>query len=146
MRTVITKRNCEAVQSAHPGTTNPAGILKDSYRERLLKYIPVEIVVLYVAVYGMAYAMLAADPVFPLIARWILIGGIVATPLYLLEAEHVTDWVQLMVATAGFVLWGFALGVVPLSELPGYNQIVASLAFPLYVFISPMIEGMPERW
>jgi hypothetical protein len=145
MRTVITKRNCEAVQFVYPGT-DTAGIRKDTYRERLLKYIPAEIVVLYVAVYGIAYAVLAADPVFPLAARWVLIAGIVATPLYLLEAEHVTDWVQLVISTAGFVLWGFALGVVPLSELPGYNQIAASLALPLYVFISPMIEGLPERW
>lgn len=145
MRMVITKRNCERVQVSYPGK-DLSGIRKDTYRERLLKYIPAEIVVFYVAVYGIAYAILAADPAFSLVARWVLIAGIVATPLYLLEAEHVTDWVQLVISTAGFVLWGFGLGVVPLSELPGYNQIAASLALPLYVFISPIIEGMPERW
>jgi hypothetical protein len=145
MRMVITKRNYETVKAGYHGP-DPACIATDSYRERLLKYIPVEMVVLYVAVYGCAYAVFAADPLFPIAARWILIAGIVATPLYLLEIEHVTDWVQLVISTAGFVLWGFALGVVPLSELPGYNQIAASLALPLYIGISPLIEGRPERW
>jgi hypothetical protein len=145
MRMVITKRNRETINVIYPGT-DPACLQEDTYRERLLKYIPAEILVLYIAVFGIAYAMLAADPIFPMIARWVLIAGIVATPLYLLEAERVTDWVQLAISTAGFVLWGFALGVVPLSEFTGYNQIVASFALPLYIFISPLIEGLPEKW
>jgi hypothetical protein len=142
---VITKRNYETVQVGRPGTA-PGAISPDSYRERLFKYIPAEIVVLYVAVYGIAYAIFAADPLFPPAARWILIAGIVATPLYLWDTEYVTDRVQLIISTAGFVLWAFALGVVPLSDLPGYNQVVASLALPVYVFLSPLIEGIPERW
>ncbi len=144
MRTVITKRNSYAVKvgtGAAPGEPAP-----DSYRERLFKYIPAEVVLLYVAVYGIAYALFAADPLFSLFARWILIAGIIGTPLYLWNAGHVTDWVQLVISTFGFVLWACALGVVPVSELPGYNQIVASLALPLYVFLSPLIEGIPDRW
>jgi len=142
---VITKRHCGAVQAGTPGT-DPPGLPTDSYRERLLKYIPVEIIVFYVAVYGLAYALFSADPLFPFVARLILTAGIVATPLYLLEAEHVTDWVHLGISTAGFVIWGFALGVVPLSDIPGYNQVAASLALPVYVFLSPLVEGIPDRW
>ncbi len=133
------------VTAGSPGAV-PVGISPDTYRERLLKYIPAEIVVVYVAVYGIAYALAAADPLFPLAARWILIAGIVATPLYLWEAGHVTDRVQLIISTFGFVLWAFALGVVPVSDLPGYNQVVASLALPFYVLISPLVEGLPDRW
>jgi hypothetical protein len=145
MRMVITKRNYETIQAGSPGTA-PLAISVDSYRERLFKYIPAEIVVLYVAVYGIAYAVFAADPLFSLAARWILIAGIVATPLYLWETEHVTDWVQLVISAFGFVLWACALGVVPVSSLPGYNQVAASLALPVYVFLSPLIEGIPDTW
>jgi len=145
MRMVITKRNYETVPAGSSGTAS-VGVSHDSYRERLFKYIPAEIVVIYVAVYGIVYAIFAADPLFPLAARWILIAGIAATPLYLWDAEHVTDWVQLVISTFGFVLWAYALGVVPVSALPGYNQVVASLALPIYVFLSPLIEGIPERW
>lgn len=144
MRMIITKRNSVTVKdgtgAAH-GKPTP-----DTYRERLFKYIPAEVVVLYVAVYGIAYALFAADPLFSLIARWILIAGIVGTPLYLWKAGQVTDWVQLVISTTGFVLWACALGVVPVSEMPGYNQIIASLTLPLYVVLSPLIEGIPERW
>jgi hypothetical protein len=141
---VITKRNSMAVKDGSGAAWEKP--TPDSYRERLFKYIPAEVVVLYVAVYGIAYALLAADPWFSLIARWILIAGIVGTPLYLWKAGQVTDWVQLVISTAGFVLWACALGVVPVSEMPGYNQIIASLALPLYVVLSPLIEGIPERW
>ena len=144
MRTVITKRNSGAVKDATGAAS--AGPAPDSYRERLFKYIPAEVVVLYVAVYGIAYALFAADPLFSLMARWFLIAGIVGTPLYLWKTQQVTEGVQLVISTAGFVLWVCALGVVPVSELPGFNQIIASLALPLYVFLSPLIEGIPDRW
>jgi hypothetical protein len=145
MRTVITKRNCNAAEPGYSGMA-PADIANDSYRDRLSKYIPVETVVLYVSVYGCTYALISGDPLFPIAARWILIAGIVATPLWLRKAEEVTDGIQLAISTIGFILWGCALGVVPLTELPGYNQVIASLALPLYVFVSPLIEGIPERW
>ena len=145
MRMVITKRNCGMVTAGSPGAA-PAGISTDTYRERLLKYIPAEIVVVYVAVYGIAYAVAATDPLFPLTARWILIAGIVATPLYLWEAEHVTELVQLIISTFGFMMWVFAIGVVPVSDLPGFNQVLASLALPLYILVSPLFEGIPDRW
>lgn len=143
MRTVISPRTIGILQDRTPV---PSGIKPDSYRERLLKYIPAEILVLYVAVYGSAYAIAASDPLFPLAARWILIAGIVAVPLYLMRAEGVTDWVQLVISTAGFVLWTAALGVVPVADLPGYNQVAASIFLPAYVFLSPLIEGIPEQW
>ena len=144
MRMIITKRSSVAGKDGTGAAWGKPA--PDSYRERLFKYIPAEVVVLYVAVYGIAYAMFAADPLFSLMARWILIAGIVGTPLYLWKAGQVTDWVQLVISTAGFVLWACALGVVPVSEMPGYNQIIASLALPLYVVLSPLIEGIPERW
>ncbi len=145
MRLVITKRTRDLVATA-AGHPDRSMISCDSYRERLQKYIPVEIIAIYIALYGIAYAVFAYDPLFPPAARWLLIAGIVATPWYLLKAEQVTDWVQLVISTAGFFIWAAALGVVPVTDLPAYNQLAASLALPLYVFLSPLIEGIPERW
>lgn len=145
MRLVVTKRNYDALN-----TGNPAGpgqeIRKDSYRERLVKYVPIEILVLYVAVYGTSYALLSFQPYFPVLARWILLAGIAGTLLYLWKVEKVTDWIQLVISTAGFVIWAFAFGVVPVAGLPGYNQVVAALILPIYVFGIPLIEGIPDHW
>jgi hypothetical protein len=140
MRMVITKRNIDRVAA---GTAGP---VPDTYRERLLKYIPAEVIAVYVALYGIAYAVAAYDPLFPPVARWILIAGVMATPVYLWKAEGVTDAVQLAISTAGFLLWACALGVEPVAGLAGYNQVAASLALPAYVFLTPFIEGIPERW
>jgi hypothetical protein len=145
VRLVVTKRNYDALNTRAGGV--PGGeIPSDSYRERLIKYVPVEILVLYVAVYGSLYAIMSFQPYFPLIARWILLAGIAATVLWLWKIEGVTDGVQLAISSFGFLVWVFAFGVVPVAGLPGYNQVVAALFLPVYVFGTPLIEGIPGRW
>lgn len=145
MRLVVTKRNYEILNTGGRGAVG-VDIRPDSYRERLVKYIPVEVLVLYVAAYGGAYATLSFQPYFTLIARWIFLAGIAATLLWLWKVEGVTDWVQLAISLFGFVVWIFALGVVPVAELPWYNQVAAAIFLPVYVFGTPLIEGIPERW
>jgi peptidoglycan/LPS O-acetylase OafA/YrhL len=145
VRLVVTKRNYNILNTGGPGAAGEE-IRPDSYRERLVKYIPVEALVLYVAAYGSTYATLSFQPYFSLIARWIFLAGIAATLLWLWKVEGVKDWVQLAISTFGFVVWVFALGVVPVAELPWYNQVAAALFLPVYVFGTPLIEGIPERW
>ena len=52
MRQVITRRNRDVVLLDTAGRVILV-IPNDSYRERLLKYIPVETIALFIAVYGM---------------------------------------------------------------------------------------------
>jgi len=145
MRLVVTRRNYDAINTRGPAGSG-AEIRTDSYRERLIKYIPAEVLALYVAAYGTTYALLSYQPYFALLARWILLAGIFCTILYLWKIEGVTDWVQLVISTFGFVIWAFAFGVVPVTELPWYNQVAAALFLPVYIFGTPLIEGIPERW
>ena len=143
MRLVVTGRNYDSINTL---AGRADGIPLDSYRERLIKYVPVETLVLFVALYGTAYAVMAYQPYFPILSRWILIAGIIATFLWLRLVEEVTDWVQLIISTFGFVVWTFAFGVVPVTDLPWYNQVAAALFLPVYIFGTPLIEGIPERW
>ncbi|HII99529.1 MAG TPA: hypothetical protein HA272_09830 [Methanoregula sp.] len=145
MRLVVTKRNYDAVNTRGPALFGEE-IRTDSYRERLVKYIPVEALVLYVAIYGSTYALFAYQPFFSLLARWILLAGIAVTLLWLWKIEGVTDGIQLAVSAFGFVAWVFAFGVVPVAELPWYNQVAAALFLPVYVFLTPLIRGIPDRW
>ena len=145
MRQVVTRRNCDRVLS-RAEIPNESEIRYDTYRERLVKYIPVEIIVIYIALYGSTYAILGTDPIFAIPARWLVIAGIICTPVYLWKGEQVTDWVQLLISTTGFGIWVFALGAVPFADLPWYNQIAASIFLPVYTFVSPLIDGVPERF
>jgi len=145
MRLVVTQRNYDALNTRAPGAPDNE-IRPDTYRERLVKYVPVEALVLYVAAYGSTYAAFSQEPWFPLLARWIFVAGTAGTFLYLWKCEKVTDWVQLVISTAGFVVWVFAFGVVTVAELSWYNQVAAALFLPVYVFGTPLVEGLPDRW
>ena len=145
MRLVITKRNRDGVLLDASGRVN-RGIPDDSYRERLIKYIPSETIALFIAVYGITYYLSGSEDWYPLMSRWILIAGILGTLLYLWHAEGVTDLVQLAISTIGFVLWACALGIVTVASLPYYNAVVAAVLLVVWVFGAPFIEGMPEQW
>lgn len=145
MRLVITKRNRNAVLLDASGRVN-RGIPDDSYRERLMKYIPVEVIAIFIAVYGITYYLSGSETWYPLMARWILIFGILGTMLYLWQIEGVTDPVQLAISTIGFVLWACALGIVAVTSLPYYNAVVAAVFLIAWVFLAPFIDGMPETW
>jgi hypothetical protein len=145
MRFVITKRHRNAVLLDATGRVSQ-GIPDDSYRERLIKYIPAETLALFVAVYGITFYLSGSEAWYPLMARWVLIAGILGTMLYLWRAEGVTDIVQLAISTIGFVLWACALGIVTVASLPFYNAVVAAVLLIVWVFGAPFIEGMPETW
>ena len=145
MRTVITKRNRATVLLDASGRVNQ-GIPEDSYRERLIKYVPVETIALFIALYGITYYLSGSQDWYPLMARWILIAGILGTVVYLWHTEGVADPVQLGISTIGFAIWACALGIVTVSTLPYYNQVAASALLIAWVFGAPFIEGMPERW
>ena len=145
MRQVVTRRKHDAVLFRR-GTTPGQDLPCDTYRERLVKYVPVEILVFYIAVYGSTYAVIGTELFFPILARWLAIAGIICTPVYLWKAEQVSDGIQLLVSTAGFVVWVFALGVFPVVELPWYNQVVAAVFLPVYTLLCPFVEGIPESW
>ena len=145
MRLVITKRNRDAVLLDASGRVS-RGIPDDSYRERLIKYIPSETIALFIAVYGITNYLSGSETWYPLMARWILVAGILGTLLYLWQAEGVTDLVQLGISTIGFVFWACALGVVTVASLPFYNAVVAAVLLIVWVFGAPFIEGIPEKW
>ena len=115
--------------------------------ERLVKYVMVEIIVLWWLPLRASYVVASLQtPWFSSTALWFLLAGIVAVPLYLWKAEGVCDKLQIAISIVGFVLFAFALGVVPLSALPGYNRLIASVALPVYVFVSPWFDRVPDRW
>ncbi|MDO9550303.1 MAG: hypothetical protein Q7J03_04960 [Methanoregula sp.] len=140
---MVTRRNRDAVLSRAKGSYNK-DTPNDSYRERLIKYTPVETIALFITVYGITYYLYGSEGWYPVVARWILILGILGTVLYLWKAENVTDVVQLGISAIGFFIWVYALGVIPVTSLPYYNAVVAGLLLVAYVFLAPLIDGIPE--
>jgi hypothetical protein len=145
LRLVVTKRNRDLVLSRAKGSLGE-DTPNDSYRERLVKYTPVETIALFIAVYGISYYLSGTESWYPVVARWILILGVLGTVLYLWKGENITDPVQLGISAIGFLIWVCALGVITVTSLPFYNAVAAGLLLIAYVFLAPLVEGVPEVW
>jgi hypothetical protein len=83
----------------------------DGYIDRLVKYIPSEIIALYL---GVANVVPVTDPSYHL-ALWIVFGAAtVCTPIYMYfvtqAADEPTLWSQIVISSIAFPIWVFAIG------------------------------------
>ena len=127
------------------GAPGPSQVPKqenaDDYLSRLLKYIPAEIVGLYLAVRGIV-PVAATDVLwYVAVASWILV------PLYFWKVTTIDDKrpliIQIVLATIAFPIWVFAIGGQPVESLHGYpgHEYLASIilifATVLFGWIAP---------
>jgi hypothetical protein len=137
MRQVVTHKNISRVKAKLPEEEKEK-VKPDKLQELILKYIPAEVVTLYILVYGIAKAAENEIP-FELIS-WVLVGvGIIGTILYLWRIAKV-DWLQILISTVAFAVWVFAMGHA-FSQLSWYNQVYGALMLPIYTFFIPIIIG-----
>ena len=113
----------------------------DDYKDRLLKYIPAEVVALYLTLDGIIKAATGQlSPREMVWAGWIIFAALlVLTPVYLLKMAGVTKKLQLFVSTLAFAVWIFALPDGIFKSLSWYRPVFGALVLPLYTFLVPMI-------
>ncbi|MBP9807422.1 hypothetical protein KBF38_03845 [bacterium] len=114
----------------------------DSYFEKLVKYIPADILAAYVAITGITASN---DP--PLWLTWGVFGVLLAlTPLYVCYVKTVPKgfltsktfhWVT---ACLAFAAWVFALGG-PFATFVWYKPYLGSVVLILTTLIIPVLEG-----
>jgi hypothetical protein len=105
------------------------GAAVDTYFDRVIKYIPADIVSAWVAVIGIVKS---ASGIPTSTVLWIcFLFGIAITFVWTPWQTGVSGaypaWVQATVCTIAFVVWVFALGE-PFTSLYWYNQLYGSLA------------------
>jgi len=109
----------------------------DDYLSRLIKYIPAEVVAVYLAMQAIVSS--ATDAPGWLI--WAVFGGLlVLTPLYLRRVARVDKWVQISLSALAFVVWVFALPDGPFTSFDWYNPVYPALALIFATFVFPIIE------
>ncbi len=120
-QTDVTKQREAAVAAAEPTTT------ADTYADRLIKYIPAEVVTLY-------FTLDALLPEGREILAWIVfLVLVVLTPIYLMRVQKVSKRMQLVISTVAFIVWVFRLGG-PFDGLSWYDPLYGALLLPLYTF------------
>jgi hypothetical protein len=111
----------------------------DDYQSRLLKYIPAEVIAVYLTLDSV---LRSARNQIPLqLWLWVIFAVLlVGTPLYLWRVSKVTKKGQLIISTIAFAVWVFALGGVFASQA-WYRPVYGALLLPLYTFFVPVLSG-----
>lgn len=131
-RAIAPSRDVTEAESALP-------IEPDNYATRLLKYIPAEIVGLYITSEAVIRASSEGTSMYALM--WIVfLFGLVMTPLYLHRVTKVTRKSQLLVSTVAFGIWVFALGG-PFEVVDWYKPLYGGLLLPAFTLVVAVYEG-----
>ena len=117
----------------HPSVQAP-----DNYSDRLIKYIPAEVVTLYLTL----QSMLQSIPDSPPLHLWwgVFWFGILATFLHLSRIAKVTKMRQILISLGAFIVWAFALGG-PFETLSWYDPLYGGMLLCCYTFLVPIIEA-----
>jgi hypothetical protein len=115
----------------------------DNYQSKLLKFIPAEVVAVYLTLESI---IRTADAQIPLDEwLWILfLVLLIGTPLYLWRVTGVTKMVQLTISTIAFAVWVFALGGV-FALQDWYRPVYGAMLLPIYTFFAPVITGKSPK-
>jgi hypothetical protein len=138
-------RRIETGQSGSGVAAANAAPTRDDFMARVVKYIPTEIVGLYVAASG----LVAGGTNEPSRLLWYVFGACaLLTPLYLWRftrepaAGKGPLWIQVILGTIAFPTWVFALGG-PFVLLAWYSPKVAALVLIFVTFGLGFIEPAP---
>jgi hypothetical protein len=116
----------------------------DDYFGRLAKYIPAEIVALYLAATDVVPAAELDRVKILCIIFWVCL---VLTPIYLAlttrEGAKGPLWLQIVLATIAFPIWVLAIGG-GCFELPKERAFIGSLVLMLATFVFGLIKPPPE--
>jgi hypothetical protein len=140
-RAVITyEHRLDAMSAPVPKAGDPAPPPEDKYKDRLLKYIPGEVVTFYLGL----TAIVASATNAPWWLSWVIFCvGIVATPLYLHRYLDVSDRRQLTVSTLAFIVWVFALGG-PFKDMSWYKPVYGGVLLPVFTFFIALVKTRPR--
>jgi hypothetical protein len=141
-RSIITydlRKDATASLAPKPGA--PAPPPEDKYKDRLLKYIPGEVVTLYLTL----TALEGTATGLPWWLGWVIFLVCTAgTWFYLRVVLDVKDVTQLFISTLSFGVWVFALGG-PFKDLGWYQPIYGGLLLPAFTFFVARIPTAPQK-
>lgn len=137
-REVVTKKDFTdgLDRPAKPGT---AQTTKDDFTDRLLKYIPAEVVGVFLAVDSLLKSDLISIPKETV--NWVVfLFLLIMTPIYLFRVLRVKKYPQLVISTLSFAVWVFTLGG-PFTLFSWYNPIYGAILLPLYTLAVATYEA-----
>lgn len=106
---------------------------RDDYISKLLKYIPTEVIGVYLTLDALVRSSDNID------LYWtIFLFGLIVTPLYLWRVQEVYKKKQLLLATGAFIVWVFGTSRL-LEKYDWYDPLVAAVVLIIYTFLLPLL-------
>lgn len=109
----------------------------DNYFSRLVKYIPTEIIAIYLTLHSVLLTGGTGDRLAYL--AWAIVGfGALCTYFYLQRVQKVTKQAQLIISCGAFLVWAFTLGG------PGFEwfkPLYGALLLPAYTFFVGIFDA-----
>ncbi len=112
----------------------------DGYFEKIMKYIPSEIVGAWIAIQGIAKNINNPNNIF----LWIIIVFLAVLTFFYIkqqtsEENKKTAVKQTVISVGAFIIWAFAIGGQPFESLVFYNSAYGSILMILYTLTIPVI-------
>ena len=112
----------------------------DTYFDKVIKYIPADIVAAWTAVTG----LITGTDKIPVGFNWILLIVFIALTAGWTYKQTLTKGqsiavTQIIISSIAFIVWVFALGG-PFAELEWYTPVYGSILLILYTLIVPLIN------
>jgi hypothetical protein len=128
------------------GTTAAAGaptpdVTEDKYKDRLLKYIPADVIAIYLTLQGFVAMLHEPAPIRTL--HWIVFTVVlIITIPWQRKVAKIGKWVQVWIGTGAFVVWAITIGepFTPATLGNWYQPAYGAMVLALYTFLIPIWE------
>lgn len=145
--TLLEKEELRLGPSTEPRPAAPGAASGDDYIDRLVKYIPTEIIALYLG----AINVVPAKDSSRILSLWIIAAlCLICTPVYMYYATRKkgkpTLWSQITIGSIAFPIWVFAIGG-PFAYLSWYDdkRWIAAIVVTFATFIAGIYKPQSAR-
>lgn len=139
-------RLVEATGPADVSLTARPALTGSDYAERTAKYVPGEVVAVYVSLNGILDAVDPSDRLRVPVSWLVFVLCLVATPLYLnlLGRREERPWLHMGISTVAFVIWGYALGG-PFQLIGVHKAWLGSVLLGVFTLVVGLVKPKRKR-
>jgi hypothetical protein len=116
-------------------------VTEDKYQDRLLKYIPADVIAIYLTLQG--FVAMLRDPAPIRALHWVVFAIIlIITIPWQRKVAKIGKWAQVWVGTGAFSVWAITVGdPFTATNLGGwYQSAYGAMILALYTFLIPLWE------
>jgi hypothetical protein len=133
----------QAIRTAEAGAVASSPAISaqkpDDYRDRLIKYIPADIVAIYLSL--LALIKTANHEKTPVMAiEWVIFGIILVVSVpWQIRVMKIDKWQQVAIGTFAFVIWAISLGdPFATAWSTWYQPLYGTILLMLFTFLIPL--------